>query len=231
MTGNAWWTGCSPDPLAAPKAAWPSVNRSRNGSVHAFVRHSGWPAFETCLAGLRRTCPPARPVVLRASWLPKTIVGLGAARCRFIAAQGSRVERTAKQPNAACLGSFSARWLDGTRSNGHQRFSMEAPPEFQLELGQTLAGLFTLRSMTFAGVLDSPAPEQYKDTFEPLFLACELMCDRPPHYLRFGRLGVSWSGIGVGTPRPGRLQGADRPTQHAGAGSYGPRGDPQRRAG
>ncbi|MFM8708137.1 MAG: hypothetical protein ACKOHK_08650, partial [Planctomycetia bacterium] len=35
----------------------------------------GWREFQTVLAGLRRECPPALPVVVRASWLPETILG------------------------------------------------------------------------------------------------------------------------------------------------------------
>ena len=53
---------------------------SRVGSltgVHSrsFVNRPGWREFQTVLAGLRRECPPALPVVVRASWLPETILG------------------------------------------------------------------------------------------------------------------------------------------------------------
>jgi hypothetical protein len=41
----------------------------------SFVKTSGWREFQTVLAGLRRECPPALPVVVRASWLPATTLG------------------------------------------------------------------------------------------------------------------------------------------------------------
>ena len=41
----------------------------------SFVNRPGWREFQTVLAGLRRECPPACPVVVRASWLPETILG------------------------------------------------------------------------------------------------------------------------------------------------------------
>jgi hypothetical protein len=43
--------------------------------AHSFVNRLGWREFQTVLAGLRRECPPALPVVVRASWLPETILG------------------------------------------------------------------------------------------------------------------------------------------------------------
>ena len=41
----------------------------------SFVNRPGWREFQTVLAGLRQECPPALPVVVRASWLPETILG------------------------------------------------------------------------------------------------------------------------------------------------------------
>ena len=41
----------------------------------SFGNRSGWREFQTVLAGLRRECPPALPVVVRASWLPETVLG------------------------------------------------------------------------------------------------------------------------------------------------------------
>ena len=41
----------------------------------SFVGRSGWREFQTVLAGLRRDCPPALPVVVWASWLSKTVLG------------------------------------------------------------------------------------------------------------------------------------------------------------
>jgi hypothetical protein len=40
-----------------------------------FVNRPGWSDFQSVLAGLRRDCPPALPVVVRASWLPENILG------------------------------------------------------------------------------------------------------------------------------------------------------------
>ena len=48
---------------------------STSAPSHSFVNRSGWREFQTVLAGLRRECPPALPVVVRASWLPETILG------------------------------------------------------------------------------------------------------------------------------------------------------------
>jgi hypothetical protein len=41
----------------------------------SFVNRSGWREFQTVLTGLRRDCPTALPVVVRASWLPETVLG------------------------------------------------------------------------------------------------------------------------------------------------------------
>ena len=41
----------------------------------SFVNRPNWREFQTVLAGLRQECPPALPVVVRASWLPETILG------------------------------------------------------------------------------------------------------------------------------------------------------------
>ena len=56
------------------------MGTSRMGSLtgahsRSFVNRPGWREFQTVLAGLRRECPPALPVVVRASWLPETILG------------------------------------------------------------------------------------------------------------------------------------------------------------
>ena len=50
----------------------PGVLAAHNRS---FVNRPGWREFQTVLAGLRQECPPALPVVVRASWLPETILG------------------------------------------------------------------------------------------------------------------------------------------------------------
>ena len=41
----------------------------------SFANRPDWVEFQGILAGLRRECPPALPVVVRASWLPETILG------------------------------------------------------------------------------------------------------------------------------------------------------------
>ena len=43
--------------------------------TRSFVSSPGWHDFRAVLAGLRESCPPALPVIVRASWLPKTILG------------------------------------------------------------------------------------------------------------------------------------------------------------
>jgi len=50
---------------AEPPAAWSTT----------FANRPDWREFQRVLAGLRRECPPALPVVVRASWLPDTILG------------------------------------------------------------------------------------------------------------------------------------------------------------
>jgi hypothetical protein len=62
---------CHRGPLmTASRMARLTVTHSRS-----FVNRPGWREFQTVLAGLRRECPPALPVVVRASWLPETILG------------------------------------------------------------------------------------------------------------------------------------------------------------
>ena len=56
------------------------MGASRMGSLtgahsRSFVNRPGWREFQTVLAGLRGECPPALPVVVRAFWLPETILG------------------------------------------------------------------------------------------------------------------------------------------------------------
>lgn len=43
--------------------------------AHSFVNRPSWREFQTVLADLRRECTPALPVIVRASWLPETILG------------------------------------------------------------------------------------------------------------------------------------------------------------
>ena len=61
---------CHRGALSTGAGARPQAARARS-----FVNHPGWREFQTVLAGLRRECPPAHPVVVRASWLPETILG------------------------------------------------------------------------------------------------------------------------------------------------------------
>ena len=75
----------SPNPAATvPVLCCHRGALSNTGHLHAtsmsaprrsFANRSGWREFQTVLAGLRRDCPPALPVVVRASWLPKTVLG------------------------------------------------------------------------------------------------------------------------------------------------------------
>jgi hypothetical protein len=59
------------------RGALASRGGSHSGAAAAlsFVNRPGWREFQTVLGGLRRECPPALPVVVRASWLPETILG------------------------------------------------------------------------------------------------------------------------------------------------------------
>lgn len=64
---------------------------SRNGDCAAlrlsFLRRPGWTIFGTVLAGLRRHCPAAMPVVVRTSWLSSDTLGRCARRkSRFVIA-------------------------------------------------------------------------------------------------------------------------------------------------
>jgi len=47
----------------------------RGATTSRVVNRRGCRGFQTVLAGLRRECLPAHPVVVRASWLPETILG------------------------------------------------------------------------------------------------------------------------------------------------------------
>ncbi len=63
---------CHRGALAAVGDVGPEILAAHSRS---FVNRPGWREFQTVLAGLRRECPPALPVVIRASWLPETILG------------------------------------------------------------------------------------------------------------------------------------------------------------
>jgi hypothetical protein len=52
-----------------------SGNRSAGVRSRPFLRRADWHVFRTVLAGLRRRCPAAMPVVVRTSWLPDTLLG------------------------------------------------------------------------------------------------------------------------------------------------------------
>lgn len=45
------------------------------GAPRGFAHRPGWNDFREVLAGLRQTCPAAHPVIVRASWLPKNLLG------------------------------------------------------------------------------------------------------------------------------------------------------------
>jgi hypothetical protein len=64
---------------------------SRGGTSVAlrfsFLRRPGWTIFRTVLAGLRKHCPAAMPVVVRTSWLSSDTLGRCARRkARFVIA-------------------------------------------------------------------------------------------------------------------------------------------------
>ena len=64
---------------------------SRGGTSVAhrfsFLRRPGWTIFRTVLAGLRKHCPAAMPVVVRTSWLSSDTLGRCARRkSRFVIA-------------------------------------------------------------------------------------------------------------------------------------------------
>jgi len=63
--------------VSSHRGALASRGGSRSGAAAAlsFVNRPGWREFQTVLGGLRRECPPALPIVVRASWLPETILG------------------------------------------------------------------------------------------------------------------------------------------------------------
>jgi hypothetical protein len=53
----------------------------------SFLRRPGWTIFRTVLAGLRKHCPAAMPVVVRTSWLSSDTLGRCARRkSRFVIA-------------------------------------------------------------------------------------------------------------------------------------------------
>jgi len=41
----------------------------------SFLQRPGWGEFRKILVGLREFCPPAKPVIVRTSWLPPDILG------------------------------------------------------------------------------------------------------------------------------------------------------------
>ncbi len=70
---------------------------SVSAPIRSFVNRSGWREFQTVLAGLRGERPPSLPVVVRASWLPETILGQCVRReKRFIVL----LNRELKEPQA-----------------------------------------------------------------------------------------------------------------------------------
>ena len=48
---------------------------SISASSRGLLGRTGWREFQTVLTGLRRECPAALPVVVRASWLPENLLG------------------------------------------------------------------------------------------------------------------------------------------------------------
>ena len=74
-------SGLSGAPLVATR------DGARNALRLSFLRRPGWVVFKRVLAGLRRYCPVAMPVVVRTSWLSSDILGRCARRkTRFVIA-------------------------------------------------------------------------------------------------------------------------------------------------
>jgi hypothetical protein len=50
-----------------------------------FQRRPAWEGFRKVLLGLRELCPPAKPVIVRTSWLPRDVLGeCRRSRARFV---------------------------------------------------------------------------------------------------------------------------------------------------
>ena len=66
----------------------PTARNANYSALHAsFLRRPGWTIFRTVLAGLRRHCPAAMPVVVRTSWLSSDTLGRCSRRkSRFVIA-------------------------------------------------------------------------------------------------------------------------------------------------
>ena len=41
----------------------------------SFLKRPGWREFRRVLVALREFCPPAKPVIIRTSWLPRNVLG------------------------------------------------------------------------------------------------------------------------------------------------------------
>jgi hypothetical protein len=63
--------------LCCHRGVLASRRGSHSGAAAAlsFVNRPGWREFSEALVALRRQCTPALPVVIRASWLPETVLG------------------------------------------------------------------------------------------------------------------------------------------------------------
>jgi hypothetical protein len=74
-------SGLSGAPLIATR------DGARDALRLSFLRRPGWVVFKRVLAGLRRYCPAAMPVVVRTSWLSSDTLGRCARRkARFVIA-------------------------------------------------------------------------------------------------------------------------------------------------
>ncbi len=60
---------------AVPAAGLVRAYGAHSRATASFLRRPGWNVFRDVLAGLRKSCPAAKPVVVRTAWLPPTTLG------------------------------------------------------------------------------------------------------------------------------------------------------------
>jgi hypothetical protein len=106
---------CHRGALSTGAGARPQAARARS-----FVNHPGWREFQTVLAGLRRECPPALPVVVRASWLPETILGQCLRRDKRFVVQLTATW-VSRRPSRCSATSGRTRWPGASPSTGSPR--------------------------------------------------------------------------------------------------------------
>ena len=58
-----------------PSTVTSPLDSHDSSARRSFLERPDWGAFRSVLAVLRETCPPAKPVIVRTSWLPQTVLG------------------------------------------------------------------------------------------------------------------------------------------------------------